>query len=479
MSTLSPERWREISPYLDQALSLCEEERRRWLESLKSKDPALATALTGLLEEQHLAAAGHFLEKVPQNLTAESTLAGETLGAYTLISVIGQGGMGSVWLAERNDGRFERRVAIKFLHFSILAQGGVERFKREGRILAQLAHPHIAELIDAGITPTAMPYLVLEYVGGEPIHEYCDNHRLDVEARIRLFLDVLSAVAKAHANLVVHRDIKPSNVLVTNAGQAKLLDFGIAKLLSGETAAAAATQLTLDGGSALTPLFAAPEQVTGAAITTATDIYALGALLYLLLTGKNPVGEKRSPADLVKAIVEIEPQRASDAAAFGEEAVAQKRAATPEKLRRQLRGDVDTILGKSLKKNPAERYNSVSALADDLQRYLKHEPISARPDTLAYRAAKFVRRNRLSFSAAMLAVFLILVASAVAIYQRRIADQRFQDVRKLAHTFVFDLHDQIAGLEGSTKARELMVSTALEYLDNLAKNSAGDLELQN
>lgn len=479
MSTLSPERWLEISPYLDQALSLSEEERKGWLKFIQTKDPALAAVLARLLEEQRLAAVDHFLEKAPQTLTPEATLAGQTLGAYTIISIIGQGGMGSVWLAERNDGRFERRVAIKFLHFSILAQGGVERFKREGRILAQLAHPHIAELIDAGVTPAAMPYLVLEYVDGEPIHEYCDNHRLDAEARVRLFLDVLSAVAKAHANLVVHRDIKPSNVLVTMAGQAKLLDFGIAKLLSDETSSAAATQLTVDGGSALTPLFAAPEQVTGAAITTATDIYALGALLYLLLTGKNPAGEQHSPADLVKAIVELEPQRASDVAASGEEAIAQKRAATPEKLRRQLRGDVDTILGKSLKKNPAERYNSVSAFADDLQRYLKHEPISARPDTLSYRATKFVRRNRLTFSAAVLAGFLILTASSIAIYQRRIADQRFQDVRKLAHTFVFDLHDQIAGLEGSTKVRELMVSTALEYLDNLAKNAAGDLELQN
>jgi len=478
MQTLNPERWAQISPLLDHLLSLPEPERTTWLSSVAAEQPELAEVLKGLLQEHRSAAHEHFLEALPSAPSSETSLHGKTIGVYTLISPIGQGGMGTVWLAERSDGRFERRVAVKFLRFSVAAHGGIERFQREGRILGQLCHPNIAELIDAGVTAAGEPYLVLEHVDGLPIHEYCDGKKLDVHSRIRLFLDVLSAVGQAHTNLIVHRDLKPSNVLVRKDGTVKLLDFGIAKLLADEVTPAAATQLTLDGGVALTPLFAAPEQITGAAITTATDIYALGALLYLLLTGQHPAGGQTSPAELVKAIVETEPRRASDVPANTADNVADWRSTTPERLRRQLRGDLDTILRKVLKKNPTERYSSVTSLADDLQRYLRHEPISARPDTLAYRATKFVRRNRVSFAAAVFAVSLVLAASAVAIYQRRIAEQRFQDVRKLAHTFVFDLHDQVAALEGSTKVRELMVSTALEYLDNLAKSSGGDLELQ-
>ena len=213
--------------------------------------------------------------------------------------------MGSVWLAERSDGRFERRVAIKFLRFAVAAHSGAERFKREGKILGQLAHRHIAELIDAGVTPKGEPYLVLEYVEGDHIDEHCDKRGLDVDARIRLFTDVLSAVAQAHGNLIVHRDLKPSNVLVRSDGQVKLLDFGIAKLLGDETGSGEATMLTLDGDSALTPQFAAPEQITGSAITTATDVYALGVLLYILLTGQHPAGAStRCAAELVKAITE-------------------------------------------------------------------------------------------------------------------------------------------------------------------------------
>jgi serine/threonine protein kinase len=479
MSTLSPERWQEINPYLEHALSLSEEERATWLISFQTEKPHLADTLRGLLNEHRVLAAEGFLEQLLEHPATEPALSGQTIGPYTLISSIGQGGMGSVWLAERSDGRFQRRVAVKFLHFSV-AQGGAERFKREGKILGQLAHTHIAELLDAGVTATAEPYLVLEHVEGEPIGEYCDRHALDVDARVRLFLDVLSAVAHAHAHLIVHRDIKPSNVLVRSDGQVKLLDFGIAKLLSDDTTPGTATMLTLEGGGALTPQFAAPEQITGAAITTATDVYALGVLLYVLLTGQHPAGPGlHSPAGLVKAIVDTEPVRASDSTSSSDAAaIATNRSTTSEKLRRQLRGDLDTIIGKALKKIPVERYSSVTTLADDLRRYLKHEPISARPDTLAYRATKFVGRNRLSFSAAMLAVSLVLGASGVAVYQRRIAEQRFQDVRKLAHTFVFNLHDEIAKLEGSTKAREMMVGTALEYLDDLARNSGRDIELQ-
>jgi serine/threonine-protein kinase len=420
MSTLTPEKWLEVSPYLDQALSLSDEERIVWLEALQKEKPELVRLLQSLLEEHRAVSSEHFLEN--EVVSGEASLQGRQLGSYTLISALGRGGMGSVWLAERSDGRFERRVAVKFLHFSVAAHGGVERFKREGRILGQLSHPNIAELIDAGVTATGEPYLVLEHVDGLPIHGYCDQNKLDVNARIRLFLDVLSAVGQAHASLVVHRDLKPSNVLVRKDGTVKLLDFGIAKLLADEITPAAATQLTLDGGSALTPLFAAPEQITGAPITTATDVYALGALLYLLLTGRNPTGAQHSPAELFKAVAEIEPRRPSEAiASINENQVAEERGSTPEKLRRQLRGDLDTILSKTLKKNPAERYGSVSALAEDLRRYLGHEPISARPDTFTYRVRQFVRRNRLAVALSSAAMVAVLAGIAGTLSQARTA----------------------------------------------------------
>jgi eukaryotic-like serine/threonine-protein kinase len=479
MSTLNPERWREISPYRDHALSLPEAERAEWLERFEAERPALAVVLRELLDEHRAALAAGFLETEPEKPLPESSLVGQSIGSYKLLRAIGQGGMGSVWQAERDDGRFQRLVAIKFLRFSVAAQGGLERFKREGRILARLAHPHIAELIDAGVTLKGEPYLVLEYVEGHHIEEHCNRRKLDVESRIVLFLDVLSAVAHAHANLIVHRDIKPSNVLVKNDGNVKLLDFGIAKLLFADAESEVPSVLTAEGAGALTPQFAAPEQLTGAPITTATDVYGLGVLLYLILTGQHPAGSNlNSATGLMKAIVEIEPLRVSDSLPDAAGNVASERSVSLEKLRRQLRGDLDTILAKALKKNAAERYGSVVAFADDLRRYLKHEPISARRDTMVYRAAKFLRRNYLSVSVATVAIAAILLASGMALYQRRIAERRFQDVRKLAHTFVFDLHDQIAGLEGSTKAREMMVGTALEFLDNLGRNAGRDLDLQ-
>jgi hypothetical protein len=392
--------------------------------------------------------------------------------------------MGSVWLAERNDGRFDRRVAVKFLNLGLARQGADERFRREGAILARLSHPHIAELIDAGVSNSGQPYLVLEFVEGQPIDRYCDEHKLDLRARITLFLDVLDAVAHAHANLIVHRDLKPSNVLVSNDGRVKLLDFGIAKLLDAE-GEVAATLLTRAGESPLTPEYAAPEQVTGAPVTTATDVYALGLLLYELLTGRHPAEKAfHSPAALVKAIVDTEPVRPStlvEASAGSDEktnTTAQNRASTPEKLSRLLRGDLDTIAVKALKKDPRERYASPTAMGGDLRRYLRYEPITARPDTGFYRASKFVRRNWTALTLTALALAAILAGLAIAVYQARVARHRFDDLRKLAHSFVFDVHDEVAKLQGSTKAREIIVGTGLKYLDGLARDAGNDLNLQ-
>jgi len=481
MSTLSPGQWQEISPHLDHALSLPEEERERWLQSFRLEKPELAAVLQQLLEEHRALAADHFLERMPVRVANGLSILDQKIGPYSLISLIGQGGMGNVWLAERSDGRFERRVAIKFLRFAMTPGVVAERFKREGKILGQLTHPHIAELMDAGVTPNEEPYLVLEYVEGLPIDQYCDQQKLDVDARVRLFLDVVSAVAHAHANLIVHRDIKPSNVFVRSDGQVKLLDFGIAKFLA-EEANPAATLLTVEGRAAMTPQFAAPEQVTGGSITTATDVYALGVLLYLLLTGQHPAGQRlQSTVELVKAIVECEPLPPSSAVTSADaKELAEKRASTPEKLRRQLRGDLDTIVGKALKKNPAERYPSVTALADDLQRFLRHEPIGARPDTLGYRAAKFVHRNRRVVTLTVTATVLVIGSLSAGLYaanrERKIAERRFAEVRQLANKFI-ELDNKIRGLPGSTQVRMQMVSDSLQYLSSLSGEAPVDKDL--
>ena len=446
MSTFLPEQWRVLSPYLDQALAMTNDERAAWLSSLAEENPSVAAQLRALLDEHGVLSREGFLDQGPTVPSIVSGLAGQDIGSYTLVSQIGQGGMGSVWLGERNDGRFQRQVAVKFLNVALVGQGGDGRFKREGSILGRLAHEHIAELIDAGVSASGQPFLVLEYVEGEQIDRYCDGRSFDVQGRIRLFLDVLDAVAHAHANLIVHRDIKPSNVLVSKEGQVKLLDFGIAKLLEGEGQQGEATLLTVEGGRAMTPEYAAPEQVIGGAVTTATDVYALGILLYLLLTGRHPakVGLQSSaalsPAQLVKAIIETDPTRPSNIVipAKGDMAEtntnATMRFATPEKLSRLLRGDLDTIVAKALKKNPQERYASVSALADDLRRYLKNEPISARPDTFAYRAAKFVRRNRTVAALSALAVVATVAGVTGVLLQARTAraqrDFAFQELKR-------------------------------------------------
>jgi serine/threonine-protein kinase len=397
MSPFAPEQWQALSPYLDQALEISPEERAAWLQSIFEKNPSLATELQTLLKEHHALDDAGFLQTAAGAPPGASPTAGQTVGAYTLESPIGHGGMGTVWLAHRSDGRFIGRAALKFLSAGFVGSAGEERFKREGSFLARLRHPNIAHLIDAGVSASGQPYLVLEYVEGKQIDVYCNERVLEVDARLRLFLDVLAAVAHAHASLIVHRDLKPSNVLVTYDGQVKLLDFGIAKLLEDDAPAA----LTREGERALTLAYASPEQVTGGPISTATDVYALGVLLYLLLAGKHPSESAlQSPADLIKAIVDTQPLRPSDAVS------------TVAKLSRALRGDLDTIVSKALKKNPGERYASVTALADDVRRYLAHQPISAQPDTLAYRARKFVRRNYLAVSLTALA-FIATVAGVI------------------------------------------------------------------
>ncbi len=472
---ISADRWRAVSPYLDSALDLSEGDRAAWLAGLRRQDPGLADEIEGLLERHHALEQQDFLGQPPQLPLPHTSLAGQTLGAYTLRSLIGTGGMGSVWLAERSDGRFEGVAAVKLLNASLLGRDGEARFRREGSILARLRHPHIAQLVDAGVSPLGQPYLVLERIDGERIDRHCDRRRLGIGDRIRLFLDVLAAVGHAHANLVVHRDIKPSNVLVDASGRVKLLDFGIAKLLEDE--AGGETTLTREGMSAMTPQYAAPEQLTGGAITTATDVYSLGVLLYVLLSGRHPArgDEGSSPADVIRAVLETEPARASDAAgletATGPVAdeIASRRATTTRRLRGALRGDLDNIVVKALKKDPGERYPSVGAFAEDLRRYQAGEPVSARPDSLWYRAGRFLQRHRLAASAAALLILSLAAGLGATAWQS--ARARREAARAEA---VKDFLVRLFELSSSRRPQSETV-TARELLDQGVRRLDTDL----
>jgi len=489
---MDADRWKRVDDLLQAALQVPTDQQEEFLRLACGDDAELQQEISSLLNSHH--EADNFLDQplivgaALKNPALEDqefvdSLTGRVVSHYRILSHLAHGGMGSVWLAERNDGRFERRVAIKFLNIAVNGPLSLERFKREGAILGQLVHPNIAELIDAGVTSAGEPYLVLEHVQGKHIDEYCDEHLLDVDSRIKLFLDVLSAVGHSHSNLIVHRDIKPANVLVTDEGHVKLLDFGIAKLLSDSDDPSAPTRLTLEGDKALTPRFAAPEQIMSGSITTATDVYALGVLLYLLLSGQYSAGAgPHSATELVRIIVDLETPKMSLSAASAttEGVAAAKRATTPDGLQRQLRGDLDTIVGKALKKNPEERYISVAAFADDLRRYLQHEPISARPDTITYRLGKFVRRNRVAVTVAAATLSLVIASLSAGLYvanrQRAIAQKRFLEARQLANKFI-DLDEQIRGLSGSTKVRNQIVSDSLQYLTALGKDASGDKDL--
>jgi non-specific serine/threonine protein kinase/serine/threonine-protein kinase len=413
---------------------------------------------------------------------------------------IGRGGMGAVYLGVRDDDAFQKRVAIKVLKRGMDTDSIVRRFRNERQILAGLEHPNIASLLDGGTTPDGRPYFAMEYVEGRPLVDYCETHGLDTAARVRLFRSVCSAVQYAHQNLIIHRDLKPANVLVTADGTPKLLDFGIAKLLSPRLAGHTLAP-TVAGLQLMTPEYASPEQVRGDTVTTATDIYSLGVVLYELLTGRRPYRlTSRIPADIARVICESVPVRPSTAVTrigaatdIGDELTVDpssapartKRDERPrtvdvQRLRRELAGDLDTIALKALSKEPDRRYASVDQLSEDLRRHLEGLPVIARKDTLGYRAAKFVRRNRVAVAAAALTLAALIAGIIGTTWQARVArveraraEQRFDDVRALANAFLFDIHDAIRDLPGSTPARQLLVTKALEYLDKLARD-AGD-----
>jgi len=443
---LTPERWAQIRQIFDGALERSEVDRAAYLRVVCARDDDLRREVESLLASHD--SAGDFLDKPAASFSgATQTLnssgidlqeypPGHRVGAYELQKCIGRGGMGSVWLATRFDNEFKKQVAIKLVKRGMDTQEILRRFRLERQLLAGLTHPNIAALIDGGSTPDGLPYLVMEFVDGIRIDRYCEQHKSTITERLKLFRDVCAAVQYAHGNLVVHRDLKAGNILVTADGTPKLLDFGIAKLIRTEfdTLAAAETRpelrpMTLD--------YASPEQVRGEPITTATDVYSLGVLLYKLLTGKSPYGlTARSDSALRKAICEQEPIKPSAVVLTDEKAVIpdatqkidvsqeETRDKARRRLKKKLAGDLDMIVLMALRKEPLRRYASVEQFSGDIRRYLEGRPVIARSDTFGYRAARFIRRNAVAVAAATVAVLTLF---GTAIFELRSAQRAAQE----------------------------------------------------
>jgi eukaryotic-like serine/threonine-protein kinase len=424
----------EIDAVLKRVLELPSTARERFLDDTCERDSDLRQAVERLLKNAEDAddpllqpgagASGPLWEALASEYTSAFLFEpGERIGAYRVVRTVGRGGMATVYLAERADGQFEQAVALKVLDVSRDFESLSARFAQERRILAKLEHPNIARLIDSGATRSGQPYVVMEYVDGEPVDQYCDRQRLSIEQRIRLFMHVASAVQYAHGHLIVHRDIKPSNILVTTSGEPKLLDFGIAKLLGADDAA----PVTRSAVHPMTPEYASPEQVRGELLTTASDVYQLGYLLYHLLTGRSPYAcDRRNVAAVIHAICDVEPGRPSalvtgphdpGKVANRVDEVSVGRATTIERLRRRLAGDLDNILMMALSKDPARRYPSASHFRDDLRRHLEGLPVTARQDSFGYRTRKFISRHRAGVAATVLGILSLTVGFSVALWQ--------------------------------------------------------------
>jgi serine/threonine protein kinase/tetratricopeptide (TPR) repeat protein len=496
--SMKPERWEHLKELFAEALTLGGAERERFLDRACAGDGELRDELDALLTAEHHAGgflAGSAAEVLLRELQEPaSSPIGRRFGAYRVVSEIGRGGMGVVYRAVRDDDTFHKEVALKLLHTDLALDYFEERFRRERQILATLDHPNIARLLDGGADETGRPYCVLELVEGTHIDAYCREHGLDLAARLELVRTACSAVALAHSRLVVHCDLKPANVLVTADGTVKLLDFGIAKLLASEPSGPAPAVTV--AGWWMTPEYASPEQVRGEPVTTATDVYAIGVMLFELLTGRKPYDlGTRSPDEMVRAICEQEVTRPSQAVVRlrPDGAVDRTKLASPagapdanaRRLRRRLEGDLDTIVLRALAKDPSRRYASVVQLSDDLRRHLSGLPIRARPDRVGYRVRKFVGRNRVAVAAALLVLATLcggLIATVqqarVAHAERLVAERRFDEVRSLAGTFIFEIHDEVAALPGSTAVRKRIVELGLQYLERLEQEAGDDAALQ-
>ena len=471
-----------VAELVEAVLELDPVEKNEFLENACRDHPELREEVESLLQFQQEA---HRLMQKPAYEMSSAILAekraelatGDVVENYKVLSMLGEGGMGEVYLAE--DLKLERRVALKVVKRGVGSTDILRHSRQEQKILAGLNHPNIARLYGTGSTLDGLPFFLMEYVEGERLDDYCRNHDLSILDRLALFRKVCGAVSYAHQNLVIHRDIKPANIRVTPEGEAKLLDFGIAKLLDPETSLLAESTMTV--AALMTPDYASPEQVRGENITTASDVYALGVVLYELLSDRRPYAiTSRNPAEIARIITEQEPIRPSVAATRTNGT--RSHHISKAKL---LKGDLDNIVLKALRKETARRYASVAQLSDDIRRYLSGRPVTARKDTVGYRAIKFVKRNKIGVAAAaVILVSLIAGVAATAVEARRAnqqrarAEKRFNDVRRLANSLMFEIHDSVKDLQGATPTRRLIVSRALEYLDSLAGETSGDPQLQ-
>jgi non-specific serine/threonine protein kinase/serine/threonine-protein kinase len=504
---MQPERWSRLEHLYHTAMEQAEDQRTAFLERSCADDDALRREVESLIA--HARKAGGIIDEpalelvaavVAEDLCAQSggttdKLIGTTIAQYRIIDKLGAGGMGDVYRAARADDEYDKHVALKLVRAGRSSTFFINRFRNERQILASLDHPNIARFYDGGTTDDSVPYFVMELIEGEPIVAYCDNRRLSTAERLKLFLQVCSAVQYAHQHLIVHRDIKPDNILVAAEGVAKLMDFGIAKILDADTEVGQRV-VTVTSLRAFTIGYASPEQIKGEPITTASDVYSLGVVLYELLTGHSPYrAGNRAQHDMARAICDTEPEtpstaversgqimeRHGEALEITPEWVSRCRSTTPDKLHRMLSGDLDHILLKALRKEPHRRYASAQDFADDLRCYTLGLPVSARRGTFSYRSGKFIRRNKVFL--AVTAVFaLVVIAGAVAIVreariarmQETRAERRFESLRTLTNSLLFEFHDSIENLPGSTAARELVVRRALEYLNQIAAEAHND-----
>ena len=464
-------RWQRVRELFHACTELDPAQRDELLRQECAEDSELRAEVESLLAS--LAASNSFMETPAVAAfppSDEPSWIGRTLGAYKIISLLAAGGMGEVYRAIRADGLYPQAVAIKLIRRELAGQIMLSRFRAEREILAALQHPNIARILDAGITEAGLPYIVMELVEGESIDRYCEHHGLSVRQRLELFIDVCAAVHFAHQHLTVHRDLKPGNILVTNDGVVKLVDFGIAKVLDADSSVEALTSL-----HAMTPEYSSPEQIRGEPITTATDIYSLGVILYRLLTGRSPYRfANTDPYALAREVCDTEPVKPSARAEEGNSSNG-----------KQLVGDLDSIVLMALRKERDRRYESVQQFSADVQRYLDNRTVAARPRTWAYSASRFIARNRAVSLASVLLLVVLLAGilatqrqAKIAAAERDRAQRHFDSVRQLANSFMFDIHDEIAKLPGSIKARQLLVNKALTYLDLLAHEPGADAALQ-